>query len=342
MVTQTIDTTNNQIKRYVFGAMLTLGLAVTTGGPLSYTLPVLSLPLLTTAGSGPGIKQGLSFVIVIALSVLVANLVVICFLDYPVALFLVLALLLFYIFYSSHPLMSGMVKTWLLMAIMLIPTIAIRSDALAQAISGSLILISFEAVICVWIAFYFFPSPPSIADTQAKGAPSDKPDRFKDSLFRTWAVLPVLLLFFMFEITASLLVLIFIAILAMQAEIGTGFKAGKALILGNLAGGLLAIATYDILTVVPNLLFFMMLSTGICLFIASRLFSSSPYAPLFGMAFSTYLLIIGSTTASGEADAGSKVWTRVIQIMMAVVYIAIAFGFFGNWNKHKSIADGQE
>ncbi|PQB05692.1 DUF2955 domain-containing protein [Aureitalea marina] len=316
--------------------MLTLALAVTTGGPLSYVLPVLSLPLLTAPGTGPGIKQGLSFMLVIALSVMVANLVVIFFLDYPVALFLVLALLLFYIFYSIHPMMSGMVKTWLLMAIMLIPTIAIRSDALAQAISGSLILISIEAMLCVWIAFYLFPSTPPLQGEKKQGGQAGGTNRYKDALFRTWVVLPVLLLFFMFEITASLLVLVFIALLAMQAGIGTGFKAGKALILGNLAGGLLAISTFEILTVVPNLLFFLMLSTGICLVIATKLFSSSPYAPLFGMAFSTYLLIIGSTTASGEADAGSKVWTRVIQIMMAVIYIAIAFGFLGNWNKHKS------
>lgn len=336
MVASQSISSQNKIKRYVFGAMLTLALAVTTGGALSYLLPVLSLPLLTAPGSGPNIKQGLSFVVVIFLSVLVSNLVVILFLDYPIALLLVLTLLMFFIFYSKHPMMSGMVKIWLLMAIMLIPTIAIRSDALAQAISETLVLISLEAIVCVWIAFYLFPSPSDLTNQNKQANASDKNNRFKDALFRTLTVLPVLILFYLFEITSSLLVLIFISILAMQAQIGKGFKAGKALILGNLAGGLLAICTYELLTVVPNLIFFLLVSTGICLVIASHLFSDSPYAPLFGMAFSTYLLIIGSTTSGGEADAGSKVWTRVLQIMMAVVYIAVAFGFIGSWNKQKT------
>ena len=53
-------------------------------------------------------------------------------------------------------------------------------------------------------------------------------------------------------------------------------------------------------------------------------------APLFGMAFSTFLLIIGSST-SGDDTANAKVWIRVAQIMMAVVYVAVTFGFIDKW-----------
>ena len=54
------------------------------------------------------------------------------------------------------------------------------------------------------------------------------------------------------------------------------------------------------------------------------LFSESKWAPLFGMAFSTVLIIIGSTTSS-FGDAGAKATTRVIQITLAVVYAVVAF-----------------
>ena len=39
----------------------------------------------------------------------------------------------------------------------------------------------------------------------------------------------------------------------------------------------------------------------------------------------TLLLIVGSTT-SGNAEDGAKVYTRVIQIMIAVTYVVVAFG----------------
>ncbi len=56
------------------------------------------------------------------------------------------------------------------------------------------------------------------------------------------------------------------------------------------------------------------------------MFSGKKAAPLYGMAFSTLLLIIGSTTTSTSSDAEGKVYTRVLQIMVAVVYVVTAFG----------------
>ena len=56
-----------------------------------------------------------------------------------------------------------------------------------------------------------------------------------------------------------------------------------------------------------------------------RVFSGKPAAPLYGMAFSTLLLIIGSVT-SGTGDAGAEVYTRVFQIIVAVLYVVFAFG----------------
>jgi hypothetical protein len=57
----------------------------------------------------------------------------------------------------------------------------------------------------------------------------------------------------------------------------------------------------------------------------ARVFSGEKTAALYGMAFSTLVLIIGSVTSS-TGDAGSKMYTRVLQIMVAVVYVVVAFG----------------
>jgi len=49
------------------------------------------------------------------------------------------------------------------------------------------------------------------------------------------------------------------------------------------------------------------------LIFANKLFSKDKLAPIYGSGFSTFLLILGSVTSS-DAEAGSKVWTRVLQI----------------------------
>lgn len=312
--------------RYVLGAVATLALAVTTGGPLAYVLPVLSLPFLA-ADRAPGIKEGLYVVLVITASVLLANLIVICFLDYPMVLVLVMFLTLYHIFYTKHPLVSDMVKTWLLLAIIMIPTIAIRSDALAQGISMTLITIAFQSIVCIWIAYYFFPAPPPVAATKKQLEHKSKDQRHNEAMVRTLVIFPVLLMFYFFELTSSILALVFIAILSMQAGFGKGLKAGVPLIIGNSIGGVMAVLAYNLLTIVPNFLFFLLLATLIGVLMATKLYGGSKLAPLFGMAFSTFLLIIGSTTAMGEAEAGAKVWTRVLQIMAAVVYVAMVFRY---------------
>ena len=70
------------------------------------------------------------------------------------------------------------------------------------------------------------------------------------------------------------------------------------------------------------------------LFFALQLFSKKPTAPLYGMGFSTFLLIIGQTTTSTD-DAGGKVWLRVLQLTIAVGYVVIAFAVQNAFRKKK-------
>jgi hypothetical protein len=44
---------------------------------------------------------------------------------------------------------------------------------------------------------------------------------------------------------------------------------------------------------------------------------------------------LGSVTSSGD-DAGSAVWTRLIQITIAVIYVVIAFGVLNYYQDKKS------
>jgi uncharacterized membrane protein YgaE (UPF0421/DUF939 family) len=116
----------------------------------------------------------------------------------------------------------------------------------------------------------------------------------------------------------------------MQPGFAKDFKGGLALIIGNAIGGIAAIIFYELLVMVPQYIFLIFLTLLAGLMFGSRLFSGKPKAQLYGMAYSTLLLVIGSTTSS-TGEAGAKVYTRIIQIMVAVVYVVVAFGLLEHY-----------
>jgi hypothetical protein len=126
----------------------------------------------------------------------------------------------------------------------------------------------------------------------------------------------------------------------MQPAFAKDFKAGKSLILGNLIGGIAAIIAYEIFTVLPEFFYFVIIVLLTGLIFGKQVFSGKPMAALWGMGYSTFLLVLCSTTASGTTDADAKVWTRVVQIMIAVIYIVVAFGVIARFKKDHKLTTG--
>jgi hypothetical protein len=111
-------------------------------------------------------------------------------------------------------------------------------------------------------------------------------------------------------------------------------KAGLAIIMANLGGGVAAIVAFNLLTIVPSIYFLGLLVLLGGLLFGNSLFSGKKAAPLFGMAFSTYLLILGNVT-SFRGEAGEAVWTRILQIGIVVIYVVIAFSIVDHFSSQK-------
>ncbi|MFS4416638.1 DUF2955 domain-containing protein [Maribacter sp. 2307ULW6-5] len=324
------------ILRYAFGATVGLLLAITFGGLMGYLLPLLALPFLA-GNKALGLAEGLMFMVVMALAVLFVNVVILFFVDYPAVLILVLFLLIFHIFYARHKLLPPPVKILLMACLLSIPNLATKSVALAQGISLGMVVMASASVLLTWLCYYVFPADGVPAPAKASLPPvrttGYRKKEYREALTKTIVIFPAVLLFYFVELTSALLVLIYISILTFQKGFGKGFDEGKLLVLGNLIGGVLAIVFYELVALVPTLPFYFLLMLLVGIFIASRLFGPSPLAPIYGTAFTTFLLVIGITTSFGSTDAGTKVWVRVSQIMMAVIYVAVFFGFIYEWRK---------
>ena len=321
-----------RILRYALGSTFAMAVAMGFDWQLSFLTPVLVVSFLGSPAPRPAAKKLVTFGLVVAVACVAGLAVGLLFVPFPIVYLLMLGLLLFHLFYANTRGAPALLITWMLIALLLIPIIASLSSALAVAIAARIVFGSAIALVIVWLAHIAMPDPPQAADA-ASAPTADKTSPAEPNIYRallsTAVVFPVAALFFAFQSASSLVILIFIALLTLQPSLAAGYKAGLALILGNLAGGIASMIFYDLLVVAPHFGFMVLLTLLSALIFGAGLFSSRRWAPLFGMAFSTLLLIIGSTTSS-YGEAGDKASTRVIQITLAVIYAVVAHNLILN------------
>ncbi|UCH84426.1 MAG: DUF2955 domain-containing protein, partial [Candidatus Latescibacterota bacterium] len=208
---------NLRILRYAVGSTLAMAFAMGFGWQLSYLTPVLALSFLATPAPRPTLKDGVLFVAVIAVACMAGSLLGRHLLPYPLVFIPFTGLVLLHLFYAKSGGASPLLITWLMIAVLLIPLVAMQSSALVVGVAGGLILGAAMTVIMVWLAYGIFPDPVGLSAQSAAPAPAQNPskaERVRDSLMSTVVVLPVMVLFYCFEFVSSLLVLIFIALLS--------------------------------------------------------------------------------------------------------------------------------
>lgn len=322
------------VVRYAVGSTLLMAMAMGIGWDMAFLTPVLALGFFAPGTGMPRFKEGMGFVGIIAVTTYTGFIFTRFFLDYTMLFILLMTLALLSIFYTKR--LKAKAKVFMLISLLLLPMLGMQSMALAYAFTQAFILGAAITILLVWVVYALFPDKPRTKETQEDpvppaAAPSDE-DRFRYALETLIVVFPVVLAFFFFQWSGGLIILIFITILSMQPSFN--YKAGMAMIMGNLLGGIFAIVLYELLVMVPQYVFFILMVLATAIFFSSRLFSLNPKAPLFGMGFSTFLLIMGQSI-SGTDDAGEKVWMRVIMIMIAVIYVVTAFSIIEAYKSRK-------
>jgi uncharacterized membrane protein YccC len=315
--------------RYAAGTTLAVALAMGIDWQLSYLTPMLALMFLAPPAQRPNPKLLAGFAGIVAVASMAGVAMSATLLMYPVAFLLIEGLILFLLFYRHARGAPPLLTMWLMIAVTVIPVVALQSMDLTLAVARGLVVGAAVAMAVVWLAYVLVPDPVAKepdasagASAKEKPAPPSRELCISGAAVNTIVVFPVVALFLYFGLT-SVLILVFVALLSMQPDLATGRKAGKALIVGNLMGGVAAILVFELLVMVPEFVFLLLLTLFVGLSFGSRLFSDAPTGPLFGQAFSTMLLVVlSATSAFGEAD--TKAWTRVLQITTAVVYLVAA------------------
>ncbi len=322
------------ILRYVLGISFVMVVTSLMNYPLAYLTTVLALGYIAPGTKPLTFKQGVSFLIALIVINLITVLFSAIFIDYPLVLMPLLCLGILWLYYTDK--LPMMVKVFAIISVFVIPLLSLESNELSGFIAVSLIFNAFMAIILTQLVFRVFPW--SAADevfvkAKQKAVKQSENERFRYALNILLIVLPVLILFFAFKLFSSLIVLIFIGILSMSPVLANA-KVGTIMIVANILGGIFAIVAYKLLVMVPLLSFMLLLTLIVGFLFGRRLFSKHKFAPIFGTAFSTFLLILGSVTSSDDA-AGEAVWSRVVQIAIAVIYVVIAFGLVNHFSTSK-------
>jgi hypothetical protein len=324
------------VLRYALGSCFIMAVTSLMNYELAYLTSVLALGYMAPGAKPLTFKQGLKFIMTLTLITGLAVIFSEFFIDYPPVFMPLLALGILWLYYSEA--LPLMVKLFSIISILVIPLLSLEASVIGSFVAISLVFNALMAVALSQLVFLVFPlceADIAFEKEQKKVTKQTDKERLTYAINIVFILLPLLLLFFIFKLSGGLLILIFTAILSMSPALAN-IKVGTVMIVANILGGLFAILAYNLLVVVPMFPFMMLLTLAAGLFFGARLFSSNKFAAVFGSGFSTFLLILGSVTSS-EAEAGDKVWTRVIQISIAVIYVVIAFRLLDYHGKLKEV-----
>jgi hypothetical protein len=108
-------------------------------------------------------------------------------------------------------------------------------------------------------------------------------------------------------------------------------KKGYVLLIANLWGGVIGILAYALLVISPHYLFYIFLCIAICLYFVINIYSSKKIAPVFVTGFNTFFVVMG-TIATSTDGATQKIWDRLMQIGIALVYTIVAYKIVNTLN----------
>jgi hypothetical protein len=307
------------ILRYATGIGICVALSLAVGWTLSALAPVLAAAFLGNRNPCPNLRVTAAILLAIAI-IFGAGLAATLYLyPYPLVFLLLFCAALYLNFHAVATGTSAFIVLLYTMAILLLPLIGGPEPALAMTVANGFLLSALAALASVHIAHLLFPGGTQLVEKQVTHI--DPQAAARSAWLSSAVILPFAVICLLFNFSGAVLPLIIIATLSQKPDFSMGAAGGKALLAANLGGGLVAVVFYQLLLVVPSYPFAVAGLFGLALLFGQGIFSNKPTAPLYGTAFSTVLVLIGTGTGAFGDEADAKFTQRIVQIMFAVCYV---------------------
>ncbi|OAN11480.1 hypothetical protein A3K86_21330 [Photobacterium jeanii] len=326
------DNAHTQVKiiRYTFGVGIAVFLAAWIDWPLAFITPIFVAKFLidkSAFNKATFYELVISMLVTLALGLLLSNGIT----HYPIPLLILVGLMMLWGYYLFTDPKWNLFATILIIAVLMLPFMAISNPGISVYLAVGLASSGMVAVMIFSLVHVYLPEPPS-EFSGYDSSPLTKQQRWHAAFRAMLLSFPVVCFFFIFQIAEALLTMIFIALLSLMITGEKSIKLSAFLIMTNTIGGILAIGVYFILSFVPHLLFYTAFISLLAILIGTQIFTKPESAPIYATAFSTVLVLLGSTLMS-SGDIDSNMLIRIFQLLMVGIYM-IAASFFletRNW-----------
>ena len=320
-----------RVLRFTLGIGLAVAISAVFAWQLAFIVPVFVAKFLVDRVE-PTIQTVYELLISMVVTIGIAWLVSFGPVQYPLVLLPLLAVLMLWAYYLFSDPKWNFFATILIISTLVLPYLGILHPGAAIFVGVGL---SFSGVVSVLIFALLHILLPDLSPNRethvAAGLSTD--ERLYESVRALIIAFPVITFFFLFEITGALLTMIFIAILSLQSAGSKSVKVSLFLLITNGIGGVLAIMFYNMLVIVPELVFYVGLAMICALLFSQKIYADPAKAPIFAGIFSALLVVVGSTASSTDADVATNFYIRIAQLFMVGVYMVVASFFLEtrNW-----------
>jgi hypothetical protein len=304
------------ILRFGVGVTVAFVLSEAMGWAPTMLAPVLFAVLATNLPFSPPVKLGLALVAVMGASALIAFLLPSLLSEAPQILTGALGLIIFIAFTAMALGRAKLQATFLLLSISTIPVIAIIAPAQAGMMPLAMVRGMVVAVLILWCVHALWPQ---IAPRSTPPASQSIDSPVKTALVGTAVVMPVMLVYLLLGLANALPVLVTTVLLVANFDPRQGAMQGLAMMTGNLIGGLIGLAAFMLLAVMPSLITLAFITFLIAIAFAIRIEKGGPGAAIALMTCNAALIILSIAIANPSSSSG--VWiSRLSQFALACTF----------------------
>ncbi|ELI6425848.1 DUF2955 domain-containing protein [Vibrio harveyi] len=315
------NATQRRILRFTIGVGLAVFLAAWINWQLAFVAPVFTAKFLVDK---PNLHREtiyellLALIATMGLGLLLSGGIT----QYPIVLLIAVGLMMAWGYYLFTDPKWNLFSTILLIAVLMLPFMAINNPAISVVLASGLAISGAVSVAIFALVHIYLPEPDSEFAGYA-APPIGKEQRWHASFRAMLISFPVVCFFFVFQISEALLTMMFVALLSLMITSEKSVKLSAFLIISNGIGGILAILAFSILAIVPSIFFYTAFIALLAVLIGKKIYTVPEKAPIFTTAFSTLLVLIGSTLMS-SGDIDSNTFIRIFQLVLVGTYMILA------------------
>ncbi|HDZ3728757.1 TPA: DUF2955 domain-containing protein [Vibrio harveyi] len=315
------NATQRRILRFTIGVGLAVFLAAWVNWQLAFVAPVFTAKFLVDK---PNLHREtiyellLALIATMGLGLLLSGGIT----QYPIVLLIAVGVMMAWGYYLFTDPKWNLFATILLIAVLMLPFMAINNPAISLVLASGLAISGAVSVAIFALVHIYLPEPDSEFAGYA-APPIGKEQRWHASFRAMLISFPVVCFFFIFQISEALLTMMFVALLSLMITSEKSVKLSAFLIISNGIGGILAILAFSILAIVPSIFFYTAFIALLAVLIGKKIYTVPEKAPIFATAFSTLLVLIGSTLMS-SGDIDSNTFIRIFQLVLVGTYMILA------------------